>query len=98
MKIPLCVSHSAERSHRFTAFAVLFFHQTHSRMIIRKVDSMTVKERCKQFTSELGIPVTKFCKNIALSPTSYHDWQRDRAKLSEKTLTRISEYLERYGF
>lgn len=59
---------------------------------------MELKDRCRRFLSELGVPVTRFCKNIELSTSSYHDWQRGRYGLSQNTLNRIERYLEKYGF
>lgn len=59
---------------------------------------MDIKTRCKKFMDELGVPVTNFCKRIELSPSSYYDWMRDKAKLSDATEKRIDKYLKKYGF
>lgn len=59
---------------------------------------MSIKERCKHMINELGIPVTRFCQNIRLSPHSYYDWQKEKVELSEKRLSSIDEYLKKYGF
>lgn len=59
---------------------------------------MDLKDRCKKFTHELGIPITRFCRNINISTMAYYSWQSDDLKLAESTLKRINEYLSKYGF
>lgn len=59
---------------------------------------MKLEERCKKMIEELSIPVTRFCKSIRLSTSSYYDWQNQKLKLSDSTEKRINEYLEKYGF
>ena len=59
---------------------------------------MTLPERCENFITEMGVPVTKFCQNIKLSRTSLYDWKKGKLKLSDVTLKRIDEYLKKYGF
>ena len=59
---------------------------------------MTLKDRCKKFTHELGIPVTRFCRSINISTVGYYRWLADDLKLAESTLKRIDEYLSKYGF
>lgn len=59
---------------------------------------MTLAERCKNFLNELGVPTTKFCKNIRLSRTSLYDWMNGKINLSVPTLDRIEKYLSKYGF
>mgnify|MGYP003416203740 CR=1 len=59
---------------------------------------MTLKDRCKKFTHELGIPVTRFCRSINISTRAYYSWLSDDLKLAESTLTRIDKYLSKYGF
>lgn len=62
------------------------------------MEAEKIKERCEAMREELGIPVTKFCRNINLSPGSYHDWQRNKATFSQQRLEHIDEYLVKYGF
>lgn len=57
-----------------------------------------VKIRAKNFLSELGVPVTTFCRNIGISTVAYNRWQRNDLKLSEETVKRVSDYLLKYGF
>ena len=54
--------------------------------------------RCERFQKELGIAVTKFCERVSLSTSSYYACRSGQLALSEETLTRIDEYLKRYGF
>lgn len=46
----------------------------------------------------LGIPVSRFCKNINLSAHSFYDWQNGKVELSENRLESIQKYLEKYNF
>lgn len=61
-------------------------------------NSEHIKQRCKSFIAELGTPVTVFCRNIGISPSAYHHWQKGMLKLADSTVERISEYLDKYGF
>lgn len=61
---------------------------------------MTLQERCKKMTNELGIPTTKFCEHIGLGRTTFYDWTSGRAsyKLSDERLKAIEDFLTKYGF
>ena len=59
---------------------------------------MTLAQRCDNFVKTLGVPITKFCKNIGLSRTALYDWQHGKLKLSDNTLARIEQYITQYGF
>lgn len=54
--------------------------------------------RCEQFISELGLPVTRFCKNIDLSPTAYYSWRRGEMNMRREKQKEIDEYLKKYNF
>lgn len=60
--------------------------------------SETLKERCKKFMSELGVPVTNFCKNIGIATCTYYDCLRNKTHLSEERVKFIENYLIKYGF
>lgn len=57
-----------------------------------------LKNRVKNFLAELGVPATKFCKNVNISYFSYQHWIRNMQKFSKETEKRISDYLEQYNF
>lgn len=59
---------------------------------------MNLKERIQTMLDELGIPVTRFCRNINLSTHAYYDWMLDRIDISDKRAESINEYLKKYGF
>lgn len=59
---------------------------------------MTVKERCQKMIDELGIPVTKFCRNINLSTFTFYEWKKNNIKLSDERMKDIDAYLKRYNF
>lgn len=56
------------------------------------------QERCKQFLSELKLPVTRFCTLINISPQAYYKWIKGELNLSIATVNRIDQVLNRYGF
>ncbi len=59
---------------------------------------MNTKERSKSFIASLSLPVSRFCKNVSLSETSFYRWQNDDLKLSAETTARIDSFLKRYGW
>ena len=59
---------------------------------------MTTKERCLSFITALHLPVSRFCRNVDISPTAYYRWQSDDLRLSENTENRIKNYLEQFGY
>lgn len=59
---------------------------------------MDLKKRCRTMIDILGIPVSRFCKNINLSAHSFYDWQNGKVELSENRLESIQKYLEKYNF
>lgn len=59
---------------------------------------MTVKERCQKMLDELGIPVTKFCRNINLSTFTYYEWRKGNLELSDERIKAIDAYLAKYNF
>lgn len=59
---------------------------------------MELIERCENFLSELGTPVTFFSKKVGLSPQSLYSWRKGKLSLSEASLDRIDQYLRKYGF
>lgn len=59
---------------------------------------MTVKERCQKMLDELGIPVTKFCRNINLSTFTYYEWRKGNLELSDERMKAIDAYLTKYNF
>lgn len=59
---------------------------------------MKLEERCEQFIKALGIKVTEFCANVGIGRTTYYIWKKGDLQLSDKTLKRIDEYLQKFGF
>lgn len=59
---------------------------------------MDLRDRCKKFISELNIPVTNFCRNVNIAPSSYYRWQKNEFKLSTKRAESIDQYLQKYNF
>lgn len=59
---------------------------------------MEIQERCKRLQTELGVPVTEFCRRVNLSPSGYYRWRAGEITLSEQTVARIDEWLKKYGF
>ncbi|HIT89064.1 MAG TPA: hypothetical protein IAC41_01400 [Candidatus Merdenecus merdavium] len=59
---------------------------------------MELKERCRNFVAELNLPITAFCKNVAISPSFYYKWQRGERIMASDKVKRIDKYLQKYGF
>lgn len=57
-----------------------------------------LKQRCNIFITELGVPVTVFCKHVGISARAYYFWKKDELGFAESTLQRIDEYLKKYNF
>lgn len=57
---------------------------------------MQLKIRCKNILSEIGIPVTVFCRKIGISTASYYRWQNDDLRLAEETEKRIKSFIEKF--
>lgn len=55
-------------------------------------------ERCQRMLDELGIPVTKFCRNINLSTFAFYEWKKGNMKLSDERIKAIDAYLAKYNF
>lgn len=62
------------------------------------INPETTKQRCKNFISEFGTPVTVFAQKIGISASSYHRWQKGFLKLADDTVERISDFLDKYGY
>lgn len=58
---------------------------------------MTLQERFKEF-KKYGMPMTKIAKEVGLSTQALYAWLHDTLRLSEKSLTRIDNYLQTFGF
>lgn len=59
---------------------------------------MKLIERCQNMITEFDIPITKFCKKILISQSTFYAWRNGQLKLSTHTLQRIDDYLSKYGF
>lgn len=62
------------------------------------ISQTEIKTRAKSFLAELGIPTTRFCFNVGISPSAFNRWQRNDLILSESTVKRILDYLKRFNF
>lgn len=60
--------------------------------------SKELLERVSRFLEEMGTPVTKFCKRVGISTPAYYAWRNGTLTLSEPTLQRIDDYLQKYNF
>lgn len=58
---------------------------------------MNIKTKCRKVTTEIGIPVTKFCRCVGISSTTYYRWLAGDLRLSEETENRIKNYTEKFA-
>ena len=77
-------------------YAILHNYKHESNEVKRM--GTNLRERCKTFLNTLQTPVTKFCRQIGISPSSFYQWQRGFFELSTETQQRINNFLIRYGF
>lgn len=54
--------------------------------------------RIERIRSELGIPMTKLCRNMEITPRSIYAWKNGEINLKDETVKRIDDYLTKYGF
>lgn len=64
----------------------------------KMINNVELEKRITKFMTELGIPMTAFCKNIGMSTSTIRKWKKGQVQLSETRLQRIDEYLRKYGF
>lgn len=57
---------------------------------------MNIKTKCRKVTTEIGIPVTKLCRCVGISSTTYYRWLAGDLKLSEETENRIKDYIKKF--
>ena len=62
------------------------------------INNLQLENRITTFMTELGIPMTAFCKNIGMSTSSIRKWKNRQLQLSDAKLQHIDEYLRKYGF
>ena len=60
--------------------------------------SKELLERVSRLLEEMGTPVTKFCNRFGISGAAYYAWRSGTLALSEPTLHRINEYIQKYNF
>lgn len=55
-------------------------------------------DRIARIRDELGIPMTRLCRNMNISTHSIYAWKRGEINLKDETIKRIDDYLTKYGF
>lgn len=59
---------------------------------------MKIMERIDAFLEATGLPVTRLCKKIELSPASYYGWRNGNVNLKVETLQRIDRFLSQFNY
>ena len=57
-----------------------------------------ITTRIDTFIQSTGLPITRFCKKIELSPQCYYRWRKGEVNLKDSTIKRIEMFLEQFGF
>lgn len=57
-----------------------------------------ILDRIERITKELGVPMTKLCRNMDITPHSIYAWKKGEINLKPETVKRIDDYLSKYGF
>lgn len=56
---------------------------------------MTIQEQTKKTLHEVGIPVTKFCRQTQISTTAFYRWLSGDLRLSAEKEQNIRNYIYR---
>lgn len=57
-----------------------------------------LKTRCINLLSALGLPKTRFCRNIKISTQAFNAWLRGDLNLADSTKSRIDNFLKIFVF
>mgnify|MGYP003571284821 CR=1 FL=1 len=57
-----------------------------------------IRERTKRFIGELDIPISKFANKIGFSRELYYRWIKGDFDFSNEKVSKIDDYLRKYGF
>lgn len=57
-----------------------------------------ITARIDAFIRNTGLPITRFCRKIELSPQCYYRWRKGEVNLKDSTIKRIEMFLEQFGF
>ncbi len=55
-------------------------------------------ERIQRMISEIGLPVSSFCKSVGISTSAFYHARGGTLKLSDTTRARIDEFLSRFNY
>jgi len=58
---------------------------------------MTLQERSKKFISEIGLPYSRFAKNVSLSTDALRKWLIGDLRVKAETEQRIDAFLRKYN-
>lgn len=62
------------------------------------MENSAVLARVSRFLDEMGTPVTKFCERVKIAGSTFYAWRAGQLALSDATLQRISDYIQKYNF
>lgn len=55
---------------------------------------MTLKERSQSLIDEIGLPYSRFAKNVGLSTDAFRKWLLGQLKVKAETEQRIDDFLK----
>lgn len=57
-----------------------------------------LQDRIDRFISDSGVPITRFCRAIGITPQTYYPWRKGETRISYATIQRIEEYLAKFNY
>lgn len=57
-----------------------------------------LQSRLKKFTKEIGVPMTRVCREVNLSTVSIYRWFGGTQNLSDDAKKRIDNYLAKFNY
>lgn len=59
---------------------------------------VTLAQRLDAFLLATGLPITRLCKKIELTPQSFYCWRNGSLNLKPETLQRIDKFLTQFNY
>jgi len=58
----------------------------------------SLTNRIDRFITDSGVPITRFCRAIGITPQTYYPWRKGETRISYATIQRIEEYLRKFNY
>lgn len=62
------------------------------------MNKKNLEDRIDQLLSDSGIPITRMCSKLKLSPSSYYRWRNGELQLTEQRIEDMNNFLTKFGY